>query len=153
MLGSFSPTAEKRRTKAAIEETQKAAEKERGIAAAKTEADYQALQKHALEGIAAPTGESEKKVEMESYEDFVKAAHERYLKNPTNETYEDWREAASGFDEAKLYEEKARKTLVKEQERKAKTRSVIELITKDIPLSAESTKYVEERMKKGGNHV
>lgn len=177
ILWSQTPYAEKSRQKAATPEIVKrevsrqeqikaAAEEERLASQAKSEADFQAMQRHVLEGEGkAGVTTGEKEVEMKAYADWANLARQRYLSNPTDETYEDWKTIESGYHEARDWEEakkaserqkheeakrKAAEAQALEQERIARSRQLTRTITEGIPLSPSSQKYVEKRIETGG---
>jgi len=120
-LFSQSPMAERGREKARQDVIQERAEEERGLAAAKTEQDWQALYKHALEGDnkADPTAAGQK-AEQEIFANVAQVARKRYLANPTDETYQDYMDMRTGEIEARESMITKQQKAEKERERKQK---------------------------------
>lgn len=101
LLISQTPLAEEARAKTATEVAESKAEEKIAAEAAEKEARFKALEKHALEGIPADKTAAGKDAELEVYGDVVALAKERYLANPTAETYGDYMAHSTGYREAK----------------------------------------------------
>lgn len=124
LLMSQSPMAAANRQKAREDVATAAAKERRDIAAAEAEQHYQALIREAEEGNATyadPTKDPDRaQLQVQAYEMMGEAARQRFLTNPTAETYEDWAEnwglgameTRGDYERAmKRREEKARQTV------------------------------------------
>lgn len=98
LLASQTPKAAQSREKAVQDVVEEKIAKE----AAEHEAKFKTLQKHAAEGnLSSATTYAGEDAEMEVYSDLRETAKQRYLSNPTDETYSDYMDIATGYDEAK----------------------------------------------------
>lgn len=171
LLASQTPWAAKQREKAAGKEIEArearirraAAEEEAGRIAAQAEEQerkFGAAVKHAEEGIPAEKTAAGKEAELEVYGDIAQLAKQRYLTNPTAETYQDYVDYATGYKEsAENYETEKASARAKREKAEAKAKIATEeearriaisrSITEGISYSPESEKYLEKRNKGG----
>lgn len=141
LLISQTPLAEKARAKTAANVAESKAKEKIAAEAAEKEARFKSLEEHALKGIPADKTAAGQDAELDVYKDVVALAKERYLANPTEETYGDYMAHSVGYREAKeslatkraKAERTAREAGAEEARRLAISRSITEGIYSTDP--------------------
>lgn len=100
LLVSQTPLAEEARAKTAADVAENKAKEKVAEEAKEKEVRFKALEEHAKSGISADKTAAGEDAELEVYGDFAKLAKERYLANPTEETYADYMTYGTGYREA-----------------------------------------------------
>lgn len=101
LLISQTPMAEEVRAETAAKVAEQKAKEKIAAEAAEKEARFKAHEEHAMNSdVPAGKTAAEQDAELETFKDFAALAKERYLANPTDETYEDYMTYSTGYREA-----------------------------------------------------